>query len=233
MRVRRVRKWVLIGGAVVAATALAAGLELQGKPIEVAASGYAVPEVSSVANGQSVPLESEGPGAEAQDWTFAPTHTVAEAGGSNEVKGIATFFSGPDYKPAFPNVLLPNADEGTTTATLTYQGSSVDIPVTVTPAPEPDVKNGKQLYDQNCAMCHGAQAEGVGDFPNLTYTDAGVGGWTVSQFNRAVRVGVDDEGATLAQTMPRWQANGFKTDFGHPPSAQEVSDIFGYLKTLQ
>jgi len=223
----------MLGGVVVAGTALAAGLVLQGKPITVAASGYAVPEVSSVANGQSVPLTSEGPGNEPQDWSFAPTHTVTEPGSDGEVKGVATFFSGPNFKPAFPNVLLPNADQGTTTVTLTYQGSKVDVPVTVTPAPKPDVTNGKQLYDQNCAVCHGTQAQGVADFPNLTYTDAGIGGWTVSQFNRAVRVGVDDQGAALEQTMPRWQATGFKTDFGHAPSAQEVSDIFGYLETLK
>jgi|GEM_PF-3975688 len=229
----KLRGWILLVGGVVAGSALAAGLTLEAKPITVAASGYAVPEVSSVANGQTTLLKSEGPGAEAGDWTFQPSHTVTDAGSEGEVQGVATFFSGPKYKPAFPNILLPNADSGTTTVTLGYQGSTVDVPVTVTPAPAPDVKNGKQLYDQNCAMCHGATAQGQGDFPNLTYTDAGIGGWSVSQFNRAVRVGVDDVGATLEQTMPRWQANGFKTDFGHPPSAQEVSDIFGYLQTLQ
>ncbi len=228
----RFRRWVVLG-AVVTGTALAAGLVLQAKPITMSASGYAVPEVSSVANGQSVPLKSEGPGVEPQDWAFAPAHTVAKAGSEGDVKGVATFFTGPNFKPSFANLLLPNADQGTMTATLTYQGTAVKVPVTITPAPQPDIKNGKQLYDQNCAMCHGATAKGVADFPNLTYTDAGIGGWSVSQFNRAVRVGVDDAGATLEQTMPRWQSNGFKTDFGHAPSAQEISDIFGYLKTLK
>ena len=229
----KLRGWILLVGVVVAGSAVAAGLTLKAKSITMAASGYAIPEVSSVANGQTTPLKSEGPGAEAGDWSFAPTHTVTAAGSEGEVKGVATFFTGNNFKPAFPNILLPNADSGTTTATLTYQGSSVDVPVTVTPAPKPDVQQGKQLYDQNCAMCHGATAQGQGDFPNLTYTDAGIGGWGIWQFNRAVRVGVDDVGATLSQTMPRWQASGFKTDAGSPPTAQEVSDIFGYLKTLK
>jgi mono/diheme cytochrome c family protein len=229
----KLRGWILILGGVVAGTAVAAGLTLQAKPITVPASGYAIPEVASVANGQTTPLNSEGPGAEAGDWTYKPAHTVTEAGSEGEVKGVATFFTGPNFKPAFPNIVLPNADSGTATLTLGYQSTSVDVPVTVTPAPAPDVKNGKQLYDQNCAVCHGAAAQGHGDFPNLTYTDAGIGGWGVWQFNRAVRVGVDDVGATLEQTMPRWQAAGFKTDGGKPPTAQEVSDIFGYLKTLK
>ncbi len=229
----KVRNWVLIVGGVVAGSAVAAGLVLQAKPITMSAAGYAVPELSSVANGQATPLGKEGPGAEAGDWTFAPSHTVIEAGAEGDVKGVATFFTGPNFKPAFDNVLLPNADSGTTTATVAMQGSSVDIPVTVTPAPAPDVAQGKVLYDQNCAVCHGATAQGQGDFPNLTYTDAGIGGWGIWQFNRAVRVGVDDVGATLDQTMPRWQAAGFKTDGGNPPTAQEISDIFGYLKTLK
>lgn len=229
----KLRGWVLLAGAAAAGSALAAGLVLQAKPITMSASGYAIPEVSSVTNGQVVPLKSEGPGAEASDWTFAPSHTVAKAGSEGDVKGVATFFSGPDFEPAFPNLLLPNADSGKTTVTLGYRGTKVEVPVTVEPAPTPNVSNGKQLYDQNCAVCHGAKAQGQGDFPNLTYTDAGIGGWTVAQFNRAVRVGVDDAGAALAPTMPRWQASGFKTDFGHPPSPQEVSDIFGYLQTLK
>lgn len=229
----RVRTWVLIVGGIVAGSAVAAGLVLQAKPITVSAAGFAIPEISSVANGQATPLGKEGPSAEAGDWTYSPAHTVIEAGAEGDVKGVATFFTGPNFKPAFDNVLLPNADSGTTTVTLAMQGSSVDIPVTVTPAPAPDVANGKQLYDQNCAVCHGATAQGQGDFPNLTYTDAGIGGWGIWQFNRAVRVGVDDVGATLDQTMPRWQAAGFKTDAGNPPTAQEISDIFGYLKTLQ
>lgn len=229
----KVRTWILAAGVVVAGSAVAAGLVLQAKPITVSAAGYAIPEVSSVANGQTTPLGSEGPGAEAKDWTFSPVHTVIEAGAEGEVSGVATFFTGPNFKPSFDNMLLPNADSGTTTVTLSYQGATVDIPVTVVPAPAPDVKTGKMLYDQNCAMCHGATAQGQGDFPNLTYTDNGIGGWGIWQFNSAVRIGVDDVGATLEQTMPRWQANGFKTDLGKAPTAQEISDIFGYLKTLK
>lgn len=229
----RVRGWILIVGAAVVGSAVAAGLVLQAKPITMTASGYAIPEVSSVANGQTTPLKSEGPGTEAKDWSFSPAHTVTAAGSEGEVKGVATFFTGPNFKPSFPNMLLPNVDSGKTTVTLTYQGTAVQVPVTVTPAPAPNVQQGKQLFDQNCAVCHGANAQGQGDFPNLTYTDAGIGGWGIWQFNRAVRVGVDDVGATLEQTMPRWQAAGFKTDGGKPPTPQEISDIFGYLKTLK
>ena len=229
----RIRTWVLLGGAVTMGAALAAALTLQAKPIEVAASGYAVPEVASVADGQTMELKATGSDFQAQDWTFAPSHEVTAAGTEGEVEGVATFFSGANFVPAFPSVLLPNADEGTTTATVTYQGASVEVPVTVTPAPAPDVANGKQLYDKNCAACHGPMAEGVGDFPNLTNTEAGIAGWTVAQFNRSVRVGVDDVGATLAPTMTRWQATGFAGDSGEPPTAQEISDLFGYLMTLQ
>ncbi len=67
-----------------------------------------------------------------------------------------------------------------------------------------------------CAGCHGGPTLGGSDEPvtgsmtygpNLTPDEAtGIAGWTDDQIIRAIREGIDDEGATLCPTMPRYSA---------------------------
>lgn len=213
--------------------ALAADSKLAAQPITLPASGYAIPQVYvQMGGGNQVSLGQESPQQEPVDWKMSPMHQVGARGKSGAVKGVATFFGGPNIQPSFPILLLPNANSGKTTLTLTQikERQSVSIPVTVVAAPAGDAARGQVLFKANCVACHGATAQG-GIGPNITYTDKGMGGWEIYQFNRAVRIGVDDQGGTLNQTMPRFQISGMGGK--EPPTAQQISDIFAYLKTLK
>ncbi len=67
-----------------------------------------------------------------------------------------------------------------------------------------------------CVNCHGGPSLGGSDTPvtgsmtygpNLTPDEStGIAGWTDEQIIRAIRTGVDDEGATLCPTMPRYDS---------------------------
>lgn len=227
-RRRYVYRLLAVGIAALGLVTAAAGGKLGAKPITLSAAGAAIPKVYEVVNGNKVPLAQEGPAGEPGDWQFSPVYTAGTAGGP---KGVATFFTAKGFDPALRAVLLPNSTNGTTTITLTRleTGEKVTIPVTVVPAPAGDPARGKAIFDTHCVECHGADAHGV-DGPNITYTDQGIGGWTIYQFNRAVRIGVDDEGEVLDEDMPRFE----KVGFGHgAPTPQEIADIFAYLKTLK
>ncbi|AAQ60531.1 MULTISPECIES: c-type cytochrome [Chromobacterium] len=88
--------------------------------------------------------------------------------------------------------------------------------------------DGKALYQQNCAVCHGAHAQGKTG-PRLA-GDASK--WRKQLFERAVLEGVDDEGKALKAPMPHWGNSSLKEDHGKPPTKEEVDAIQAYLKTL-
>ncbi len=238
------RKLVIVGvgAAVLTAGVLAAsGVNLKAPPITLSAAGAATPAVESVVNGKTVPLSKEGPAEEPQDWTFSPSFKVLANGAEGGVPAAekAVFFTGSNhrassYKPSFAALLLPNADSGSTTIHLSNSrlGADLTTAVTITPAPKGVAAAGAALYAGNCAACHGSKAQG-GLGPDLTYTDQGIGGWAIWQFNRAVRVGVDDEAAAIGRVMPRWQETGFAGQAGKPPTPQQITDIFAFLKTLK
>ena len=80
-----------------------------------------------------------------------------------------------------------------------------------------------------CAACHGADFGGGATLyggvapPNLTPDAAhGLGGWTDAQIITAVRTGVDDEGATLCSSMPRYPMM----------SDSDAADLVAYLRSL-
>jgi mono/diheme cytochrome c family protein len=92
-------------------------------------------------------------------------------------------------------------------------------------AQQPD---GKKLFQENCAICHGDHAQGkIG--PKLVGDSSK---WSNRLFERGVLHGIDDENKKLKPPMPVWQNSSFKSDAGQPPSKQEVDAIHHYLQTL-
>jgi mono/diheme cytochrome c family protein len=89
--------------------------------------------------------------------------------------------------------------------------------------------DGKTLYQENCARCHGQNGKGDTG-PNLV-GDASE--WKRELFERAVLNGIDDQGKPLKSPMPHWRAGSFKTDKGVAPSKAEVDAIQRYLHTLK
>ena len=89
--------------------------------------------------------------------------------------------------------------------------------------------NGKILYSQNCASCHGTEGNG-GSAPKLA-GDASK--WNSKTFERAVLSGVDDKNRALKSPMPHWKDGSFVSDKGKAPSRVEVASIHRYLKTIK
>jgi len=89
-----------------------------------------------------------------------------------------------------------------------------------------EAKSGKDLYDANCARCHGKMAQG--DIGVKLAGDAAY--WTPALFNRAVLAGKDDEGRKLKKKMPRF--NKKELDDGKMATVADLAAIQAYLQTL-
>ncbi|SAL83084.1 Cytochrome c [Caballeronia choica] len=89
--------------------------------------------------------------------------------------------------------------------------------------------DGKALYRENCASCHGQN--GKGDTGPKLVGDASE--WKTKLFERAVLNGIDDQGKPLKSPMPHWSRASFKSDNGVAPSKAEVDAIQQYLHTLK
>ncbi len=91
-----------------------------------------------------------------------------------------------------------------------------------------DLGAGKQLYGDNCASCHGSEAQGA-EVGGKLAGDAAY--WDFSIFKRAVMEGIDDEGQQL-KIMPVFEKTGFFKPKGQIPTDADLQDIQAYLKTL-
>ena len=89
--------------------------------------------------------------------------------------------------------------------------------------------NGKALFQENCATCHGPSGQG-GVGPKLV---GDASHWKTKVFERAVLNGVDDEGKPLNPPMPHWKDASFKSDKGAAPRAAEIDAIQHYLRALK
>ncbi|TDR77882.1 c-type cytochrome [Paludibacterium purpuratum] len=88
--------------------------------------------------------------------------------------------------------------------------------------------NGEDLYQQNCAVCHGDKAQGkVG--PKLAGDSSK---WSKKLFERAVLKGIDDGGKPLKSPMPHWNKSSLKEDNGQPPTTEEIDAIQQYIRKL-
>lgn len=91
-------------------------------------------------------------------------------------------------------------------ASLTHCGGTENTPAPRTPGQI-------AIANAGCQGCHGGDLSGVDTplmgtmtyAPNLTPDmETGLGGWTDAQIIAAIRQGVDDEGAELCPSMPRY-----------------------------
>jgi mono/diheme cytochrome c family protein len=89
--------------------------------------------------------------------------------------------------------------------------------------PTGNAMNGQALYaNRGCNGCHGMNAEGSASGPNITGNMmAGIGGWTQTEFNAAIRQGVGKDGMMFCPNMPRTPS---LTD-------AQLADLFAFLKS--
>jgi mono/diheme cytochrome c family protein len=93
-----------------------------------------------------------------------------------------------------------------------------------------DASSGQQLYQTDCASCHGVGGAGgtkIGDdtAPDIrfaTLNDMYNGDWSLAK--RAILDGKDEEGNALDPAMPRWSGK---------LSDAQVNDIIAFLQTLK
>jgi mono/diheme cytochrome c family protein len=89
---------------------------------------------------------------------------------------------------------------------------------------------GQQLYQANCASCHGADGAGGKKLGSATSADIRFaalndlysGNWTLVE--RSILYGTDEENEELDPTMPRWSGR---------LSDSDVNAIVQYLQTLK
>jgi mono/diheme cytochrome c family protein len=119
-----------------------------------------------------------------------------------------------------------SAPAGEVTATL---------PVAAFPAGS--MTAGQALYADNCSSCHGAQGQGttLGPGLNNSMDDSGDpnvaadSAWTGALFAISPRSNIDNDGVSLAASMPRWLITEARS--GQFLTTQNLADIYAFLKT--
>lgn len=91
----------------------------------------------------------------------------------------------------------------------------------------PDVETaGKELFEADCAACHGTNLKGGLKIGSATSADIRWStlktAYTVPLLRRAILTGFDEKGQPLDSAMPRWQGK---------LSGKQVDQLIAYLKT--
>ena len=97
-----------------------------------------------------------------------------------------------------------------------------------------DVGAGKQLYTDNCALCHGDKAQGMklkGQPVEGKKLAGDAAYWEFPVFKKAVLEAVDDQGKKL-KVMPVFGKTGLIKPKGQKPTDADLQNIQAYLKTL-
>jgi mono/diheme cytochrome c family protein len=97
-----------------------------------------------------------------------------------------------------------------------------------------DVDAGKQLYTDNCALCHGDKAQGMklkGQPVDGKKLAGDAAYWEFPVFKKAVVEGVDDQGRTM-KVMPVFGKTGFIKPKAQMPTDADLQNVQAYLKTL-
>ena len=93
--------------------------------------------------------------------------------------------------------------------------------------------DGKMLFKENCASCHGDNGKGGTQAVKGPKLVGDASKWSAKLFVRAVLEGVDDEGRKLQAGMPHWKDASLKDDHGMAPTQGEIEAIHRYLKSIK
>lgn len=100
-----------------------------------------------------------------------------------------------------------------------------------------DAAAGKDLYSDNCAICHGNKGEGYDKsvVPDGAVRIKKLAGdsayWDLAVFKKAVLQGLDDHDKPM-RVMPVFGKTGFYEPPGQPVTDADVENIQAYMQTL-
>ncbi|MBI1415639.1 MAG: c-type cytochrome [Limimaricola sp.] len=111
------------------------------------------------------------------------------------------------------------------------------LTVAATPLLAQDMQAGMDLYNDNCAICHGNQGEG---YPKEVVPDGAVrikklagdsGYWDFAVFKAAVVDGTDDHGRPM-RVMPAFGKTGLYEPPGQMLTDDDIKNIQAYIRSF-
>ena len=125
----------------------------------------------------------------------------------------------------------PSVQVSATVGGASTPAGSASATLAIGAFPTGSAARGQTLYAANCSACHGAAGEGA-SAPGLNNEPdhvAGDPGWTAPMLGFAARSNMDNDGVSLAATIPRWLIlNGAA---GKLLTTQDFSDVYAFLTT--
>lgn len=118
-----------------------------------------------------------------------------------------------------------------------YLAAAAILAVSATPLWAQDVAAGGDLFNDNCAICHGAKGEG---YPKEVVPDGAVrikklagdsAYWDFAVFKSAVVDGMDDHQRPM-RVMPVFGKVGLYTPPGQMLTDDDLKNIQAYMQTL-
>jgi mono/diheme cytochrome c family protein len=115
--------------------------------------------------------------------------------------------------------------------------AAVTLTLGATPLFAQDVAAGGDLYNDNCAVCHGNKGEGYSKevVPDGAVRIKKLAGdsayWDYAVFKAAVADGMDDHGKPM-RIMPVFGKTGYYTPAGQIPTDDDLKNIQAYMQTL-